>query len=1021
MTTKTAALGIPILPHTSPEAQQPEGIRLPLHDHQLRALHRCLLIESDGTLSGDFGQEGKYYKSRGGVLADAVGTGKTATSIGLVLSDVGDTLVVAPAHLIPQWRHEITKFAGPDHVQVLVGKREYERKATLPPPPNVRRIVLVDVDTVLNEEKLWYKFRRRVFHSEKGGQLSVSSSKMEEYRKAALFCVQSPRGPCSYDGWVYTGSLHFPFRPWRRVIMDEIQDLVAEGTESQKNLMQLSRTARNVWLLSATPFPHGNQSVYANHELLGFCRLRMNVEVDRPLSRNHTFEVIKRKLYIRSPPHVAEKAVAATVVRQTKRIQPMAVETKFYQLEMGSILNESSTLSPRDNKFSDMYISLRQMMVHPEASETLRLQIFGNRDEGRAAARVGQFSSLDSFARTSLQKAKTRLFEIEKRELPSAKEQLTGSKRSLMLAIKIKTHRAGPVTSNPFAAAGGDDVGERAGLPDEAAAIHSFYCSCPYLGGNGCSADSIVYFRTIQNDDFAGPQYIRGSTKRVVDYFEVHCHPNKRVGCGTGTVPALDHYISVSQRAIENQEKAIETLKKERKSLKTRVNTLSANASNAAAHQDDVLAKTHGSKPAALVHYLREAQEKGESCIVFSYHHDTLRLVRRTLSKCGLQSCFCDGSSHAMSKALADFTSGAVSILLLSAQAKASGANLQCATHVVLLDPAGSSAEHGAALEQQAIGRAVRMGQEKPVTVTRFCVQGTIEETLFEEIDDAAAKAATRASDSSYVCESAHKAMPKKVTSVAKEDDDVLVTASVSATERVKRQFEHAQEKGMVIEMLDSDDENEPPTYKTMSVASAPPDVVVKTELDSTVNERVSLSQDDSPSTSKRAASNVDNGQEIAGRFGDLPAKRPRPEATGTFPNIPSSVGEHFSTPANGTRSRTHSSVATTSTPELEPSLTPTSESSEASSSDEPSMNGMHGVGQLLDRCMLSEYRGIFQEKGYDSLEWLYECADNVEIMEKVATSVEFKPGHAIRFQYALSKEAKESNATKARPSFIDV
>ena len=125
--------------------------------------------------------------------------------------------------------------------------------------------------------------------------------------------MQSPKGPCSYDGWVYTGSLHIrpKQRPWRRVIFDEIQDLVSEGTESQKNLLQLTRSAQNVWLLSATPFPHGNKSVYANHELLGFCRLRMDVEVDCPLPRNHTFEVIKRNLYIRSPRDVVDQAVSA--------------------------------------------------------------------------------------------------------------------------------------------------------------------------------------------------------------------------------------------------------------------------------------------------------------------------------------------------------------------------------------------------------------------------------------------------------------------------------------------------------------------------------------------------------------------------------------------------------------------------------------------------------------------------------------------------------------------------------------
>jgi hypothetical protein len=227
-TQKTAALKVPILPHDSPEAPQPVEIKVtvPLHPHQLRALHRCLLIETDGSLSGDFGVR-HDYKSRGGCLADAVGMGKTATSIGMVLAadkgNGGDTLVVAPGHLIPQWKHEIEKFS--DDIEVLVGKQEYESRASFPTQKG-RRIVLIDVDTILNEKRLWYNFRR-VFDSPGGAQRTSSFDRqtMETYKTAALFCVRSPRGPCSYDGWVYTGKLHIPLRPWRRVIFDDIQDL----------------------------------------------------------------------------------------------------------------------------------------------------------------------------------------------------------------------------------------------------------------------------------------------------------------------------------------------------------------------------------------------------------------------------------------------------------------------------------------------------------------------------------------------------------------------------------------------------------------------------------------------------------------------------------------------------------------------------------------------------------------------------------------------------------------------------
>lgn len=78
------AFRVPILPHTSPLAPQPPSIVLPLHPHQLRALHRCLLVENDGSLAKDFGA--KYdYRSRGGCLADAVGMGKTVRSFGVVI------------------------------------------------------------------------------------------------------------------------------------------------------------------------------------------------------------------------------------------------------------------------------------------------------------------------------------------------------------------------------------------------------------------------------------------------------------------------------------------------------------------------------------------------------------------------------------------------------------------------------------------------------------------------------------------------------------------------------------------------------------------------------------------------------------------------------------------------------------------------------------------------------------------------------------------------------------------------
>ena len=79
---------MPYLPTQAPIAASPFGLTLPLLPHQARALYRMQLLERDGSLGSDFGTF-LDYKSRGGVLADAVGLGKTCTAIALALSDDG--------------------------------------------------------------------------------------------------------------------------------------------------------------------------------------------------------------------------------------------------------------------------------------------------------------------------------------------------------------------------------------------------------------------------------------------------------------------------------------------------------------------------------------------------------------------------------------------------------------------------------------------------------------------------------------------------------------------------------------------------------------------------------------------------------------------------------------------------------------------------------------------------------------------------------------------------------------------
>ena len=361
---------------------------------------------------------------------------------------------------------------------------------------------------------------------------------------------------------------------------------------------------------------------------------------------------------------------------------------------------------------------MRQMMVHPEASKKLREQINGKDEDCRGGKKgkvvkqknraVGRFATVNSFARRSLATAKERAEGIERLEIPHVDREIANVRSSLYLAMKIREVRASPVQANPFARPDESSSPPVCLLTKEADAIHQYYCRCPNYDSATCESDKKVCFLTMGRGN-SPPLWITGykSTQRVIDYFANEVKPGRKIPVRENSREEgdyLDIFINRKETLYNHCVKKKQALINERADLSTRIKALEETVR--AGHvqgmsEDEELAARNGSKCAALVRYLREVQERGESTIIFSYWHDTLALVNRSLKRYGLSVTFCNQrTGTAMSNAIAEFTTGEVSILLLSAQAKASGANLQRATNVVLLDPAGSSAEHVSRLYQ---------------------------------------------------------------------------------------------------------------------------------------------------------------------------------------------------------------------------------------------------------------------------------------------------------------------------------
>ena len=119
----------------------------------------------------------------------------------------------------------------------------------------------------------------------------------------------------------------------------------------------------------------------------------------------------------------------------------------------------------------------------------------------------------------------------------------------------------------------------------------------------------------------------------------------------------------------------------------------------------------------------------GHKALVFSQFVDFLTLLRVPLDEAGIAYLYLDGSTPApeRTRRVAAFQAGAGDLFLISLKAGGFGLNLTAADYVVITDPWWNPAA-----EDQAMGRAHRIGQLRPVTVYRLVSKGTLEERIIE-------------------------------------------------------------------------------------------------------------------------------------------------------------------------------------------------------------------------------------------------------------------------------------------------
>lgn len=136
-----------------------------------------------------------------------------------------------------------------------------------------------------------------------------------------------------------------------------------------------------------------------------------------------------------------------------------------------------------------------------------------------------------------------------------------------------------------------------------------------------------------------------------------------------------------------------------------------------------------GSKLNSLMELIDDLRNGNHRALVFSQFVDHLSIVREAMQDRQIDHQYLDGSTPAATrkKRVQAFQSGDGDVFLISLKAGGTGLNLTAADYVIHLDPWWNPA-----VEDQASDRAHRIGQQRPVTIYRLILSGTIEERILE-------------------------------------------------------------------------------------------------------------------------------------------------------------------------------------------------------------------------------------------------------------------------------------------------
>ncbi|RLN58586.1 hypothetical protein BBJ29_005496 [Phytophthora kernoviae] len=748
---------VPFLPLTAPEEPTPAAFRseMPLYEHQSRSLHRMLQIESRDEKVAKFNFGMLDYFSTGGCLADAIGMGKTATMLALIVTEprnfsMGANLLVAPSHLLLQWKLEVDKFVKDGEIDVVLGLRKYtelvENPATRRDISN-RMLVLVGVEEAVKSKAYFYQFGK-LFPLKLGSRanpLLVDPVALQDYKEAAKFVHKA-----------YTG----------------------------------------------------------------FKRLRL-------LPHDPAFDEIKRKLYLRNCAQVKQQAIADKIHVDETYI-PVKLHPKellLYKIErvladnttdldvfaLGDVdvlaaggkegttdtaVPGEASISEKDSLvellWSEQYKCARQSCVHVGISDRILEREHGglpNASNDKESTLLKVKSSGEVYREEKYHLKRQLVVATKRKNEVDAMEAATRKTVEICRAIR----------SNVYSTVA--DCFE----DKETSGLSRFFDE----SGETKAGFRMLYRHCQLGDEMIEPlELLLYYESEIEDYVLKHFNSMDKVARLCSTMEStLNERCPRARNVVEDQLRQVTECMELAKAEKVREKGVDK-------------MPPYGSKISALVQYLRRLPTI--KVVVFTMWDRALRVVDKALRLADISSAVFlqHQSSETKSAHVASFHTGETEVLLLNSLTSASGINLQVASHVIFLDPVGYSAMQASTLEQQAIGRVLRMGQTNDrVSVVRFIAEDTMEAALYDGIHEATQKAVAaddsffdgeRNAEDAYVCADFAAPVRRLVRMVAPADDgveaddeEIQIEASMSIEEAINHRIEQAAAEGGVFDLTE--------------------------------------------------------------------------------------------------------------------------------------------------------------------------------------------------------------------------